>query len=149
MKKIFSKFVSLITAGAVSLFVSSGSLQSFVNESKVFAAENAIIYGDVNNDKQIDVFDLSMIKREILNPGTSIDLIAADVNADGIVDVQDAVEVQDYLLCRISSFSIHHKEALNSIKSEIGTLDYSIVTPNEDIETSLTAVLWSSIFVTT
>ena len=145
MKKIFSKFVSLITAGAVSLFVSSGSLQSFVNESKVFAAENAIIYGDVNNDKQIDVFDLSMIKREILNPGTSIDLIAADVNADGIVDVQDAVEVQDYLLCRISSFSIHHKEALNSIKSEIGTLDYSIVTPNEDIETSLTAEMASII----
>ncbi len=50
MKKFLSKFVSLITAGAVTLFVSSGSLQSSVNESKVFAAENAIIYGDVNND---------------------------------------------------------------------------------------------------
>jgi len=145
MKKFLSKFVSLITAGAVTLFVSSGSLQSFVNESKIFAAENAIIYGDVNNDKQIDAFDLSMIKREILYPGTSIDLIAADVNADGIVDVKDAVEVQDYLLCRISSFSIHRKEALNSIKSEIGTLDYSIVTPNEDIETSLTAEMASII----
>lgn len=147
MKKSLSKFVSLITAVAVSLFVSSGSLQAFVYETKVYAAETTVIYGDVNNDNQIDVFDLSMIKREILNPGTSIDLIAADVNADGIVDVKDALEVQNYLLCRITAFSGTIKNAFNSIDRTIVTtsLNGNSITGDETQLTSEMAALTESL----
>lgn len=145
MKKPFSKFISLITATAVFLFVSSGSLQTFANVATGSTTETTVIYGDVNGDDQIDAFDLSLLKREIITPGTSIDLIAADVNADGTVDVKDVIEVQDYLLCRITTFSVHRNEALDSIKEEISTLDYSIITPDEAIETSLTTEMASVI----
>ena len=71
MNKLFSKIVSVVTAAAVTVFVSSSSLQTFVNELKVNAAETDIIYGDVNGDSIVNVFDLSMIKQEINSPGSS------------------------------------------------------------------------------
>ncbi len=138
MKKFLSKFVSLITAGAVTLFVSSGSLEALVKETQANAIETAIIYGDVNGDKRIDVFDLVLIKKKMVNPNMEINVIASDVNADGVVDVKDAFEVRDYIHGAITSFSVHRKEAIMEIQNEVNTLNYSIVTSNEPVETSLT-----------
>lgn len=124
MNKVFSKIVSAITAAAVSLFVSSGSLQIFMDELEAYAAEEQVTYGDVNGDEVVDVFDLALMKREILNPGsTSIDLAAADVNADGTVDVKDAIEVQDFLLCRTKGFT-------GSVKKTFSEIDRTFVTKN-------------------
>lgn len=122
MNKLFSKIVSAVTAAAMTLFVSSGSLQTFVREIDAHAAETDVILGDVNGDDRVDVFDLCLIKREIINPGTtSINLTAADVNADGVVDIKDASEVQDFLLCRTKGFT-------GSVKKAISSLDRNIVT---------------------
>lgn len=121
INKLFSKIVSVVTAAAVTVFVSSSSLQTFVNELKVNAAETDVIYGDVNGDNIVNVFDLSMIKKEINSPGSSdIRLAAADVNADDIVDVKDAVEVQDFLVGRTKGFT-------GSIKKSINKMDRSVV----------------------
>ena len=79
MNKIFSKILSTITAGAVTIFASSGSLQAVVNEIRANAAENEVIYGDINNDGNIDSFDVVAI-RQILNSGnTSEAYKAADL----------------------------------------------------------------------
>lgn len=124
MNKLFSKIVSAVTAAAMTLFVSSSSLQTFVNEIDAHAAETDVILGDVNDDDRVDVFDLCLIKREIINPGTtSINLTAADVNADGVVDVKDASEVQDFLLCRTKGFT-------GSVKKTFSEIDRTIVTKN-------------------
>lgn len=121
MNKLFSKFVSVVTAMVMTLFVSSSSLQTFVNEIDTYAAETDVILGDVNGDERVDVFDLTLIKREIINPGTtSINLTAADVNADGVVDVKDAIEVQDFLLCRTKGFT-------GSVKKALSELDRSVI----------------------
>lgn len=70
------------------------------------AAEVSVIYGNVNNDQSVDVFDLTLIRREVLIPGsTSIDTVAADVNADGSVDNFDVAEVRDFILNKRKSFS--------------------------------------------
>jgi len=99
MNKLFSKIVSAVTAAAMTLFVSSGSLQTFVNEIDAHAAETDVILGDVNDDDRVDVFDLCLIKQELSSSGSaSINKVAADVNADGVVDVKDAIEIQDFLL---------------------------------------------------
>lgn len=51
-----------------------------------------IILGDVNNDDRVDVFDLTLMKRELIYPcKTNIDLVAADMNADGTVDIKDVI----------------------------------------------------------
>ena len=121
MNKIFSKILSIITAGAVTIFVSSGSLQTVVTEIRANAAENEVIYGDVNNDRKVDPFDLILIRREIANSGkASINTIAADVNIDGIVDAKDVIEVQDYLLGRTKGFT-------GDIKKDISEIDRSVI----------------------
>lgn len=58
MNKLFSKIVSALTAATMTLFASSGSLQTFVNEINVHATETEVILGDVNDDDKVDVFDL-------------------------------------------------------------------------------------------
>lgn len=84
MNKLLSKLISVVTAAAMTLFVSSGSLQTFVNEIDAHAAETDVILGDVDGDVKVNVFDLCLMKRELLNPGTTnINMEAADVNADG------------------------------------------------------------------
>lgn len=124
MSKLFSRIVSSLTTATVSLFVLSGSLQTFVNEIKAKATETEVIYGDVNSDNIVDVFDLALLKRELLNPGTtSINLSAADVNADGTIDEKDAIEVQDFLLCRTKGFT-------GSVKKAFSDVDRTLVTKN-------------------
>lgn len=130
MNKIFYKIVSGITAIVVSLFVTSNSLQAIGNEIK--AIENSIIYGDVNNDKRVDVFDLCLIKREITNQATSINRTAADVTGDGVIDMQDAIEVQQFLLAQRDSFSV-------VLRNKIFSVDTSIVSTDQPVETSVTA----------
>lgn len=54
MNKLFSKIVSAVTAAVMTLFVSSNSLQTFVNEIDAHAAETDVILGDVNHDDRVD-----------------------------------------------------------------------------------------------
>lgn len=129
---LFSKIVSATTAAVMTLFVSSGSLQTFVNEINAHAAETDVILGDVNDDDRVDVFDLCLIKQELSSSGSaSINKVAADVNADGVVDVKDAIEVQQFLLVERDSFT-------GSMRKNITPPDTSIATTNQPIETSLT-----------
>ena len=57
------------------------------------------IYGDVNFDGAVDVFDLALVKRQLLqNCFGRNALRRGDVDADGTVSVVDAVALQKYLL---------------------------------------------------
>ncbi|HRU98036.1 MAG TPA: dockerin type I domain-containing protein [Ruminococcus sp.] len=133
MNKLFSKIVSALTAATMTLFASSGSLQTFVNEIEAHAAETDVILGDVNDDDRVDVFDLCLMKRELIEPGTtSINKAAADVNADGVVDIKDVIEVQQFLLVERDSFT-------GSMRKSIEPPDTSVVTTGQPIETSMTA----------
>ena len=62
MNKLFSKIVSAVTAVAMTLFVSSGNLQAFVNEIDAYATETDVILGDVDGDEKVNVFDLYLVK---------------------------------------------------------------------------------------
>lgn len=133
MNNLFSKIVSAVTAAAMTLFASSGSLQTFVNEIDAHAAETDVILGDVDGDVKVNAFDLCLMKRELLKPGTtSINMEAADVNADGVVDIKDVIEVQQFLLVERDNFT-------GSTRKNIEPPNTSIVTTNQPVETSLTA----------
>ncbi len=132
MNKLFSKILSVITAASVTLFVSSSSLKTMVNEIRANAADD-VVYGDVNGDKQVDVLDLCLMKQELADANnTSIDLNVADVTGDELFNINDVREVQQFLLGQRDSFSI------NEIKNTIPA-DTTIVTADQPIETSLTA----------
>ena len=61
--------------------------------------------GDVNNDGEIDVFDLALAKRGIINGFVDVfDELSADVDRDGKVTVSDIILLQKYVLCEIAAF---------------------------------------------
>ena len=99
-KKLIASLVTGCTlAGSVaSPFCSITVEPEVASINMAEAAEVSAIYGNVNNDQSVDVFDLTLIRREVLIPGsTSIDTVAADVNADGSVDNFDVAEVRDFI----------------------------------------------------
>ena len=65
----------------------------------------------------------------MVEPGaTSIDKVAADVNADGVVDIKDVIEVQQFLLVERDSYT-------GSMRKKVEPPDTSVVTTNQQIET--------------
>lgn len=57
------------------------------------------IYGDVNFDGVVDIFDLALVKRHLTSGVLGRNgMRRADVNADGVIGVADAVALQKYLL---------------------------------------------------
>ena len=57
------------------------------------------IYGDVNFDGVVDIFDLGLLKRQLAGSILGRNALRrADVNADGAVSVTDAIALQKYLL---------------------------------------------------
>lgn len=64
-----------------------------------------IIPGDVNFDGVINVFDLCMAKKGVLNGFDSkAEEIAADVNQDETADNSDIIQLQDFLTGKIKEF---------------------------------------------
>lgn len=73
--------------------------QSWILETVDYNPDESVIYGDINNDGCIDSFDMVMMRKELVSPVLSYsEKRRADVNADGKVDVSDAVELQEYIL---------------------------------------------------
>lgn len=74
----------------------------------------AQMLGDVNNDGNIDIRDVTLVQRHVLGyqpPLTASQFTAADVNGDGVVNVVDVNLMMQYILGNISSFPTHHLQA--------------------------------------
>ncbi len=69
------------------------------------SANNGFIYGDLNSDSRVDIFDMVLMRQELVNERLDRNTKRrADVDADGKVTVADAVQLQSFLL-KGSSFS--------------------------------------------
>ena len=67
----------------------------------------SLIIGDVNSDGIIDSFDMASARKEISGTfANSISQLAADVDQNGTADDEDLVQLQDYILGRIDSFTV-------------------------------------------
>lgn len=75
--------------------------------SKTITAKNIKI-GDINNDNSINVVDASMLVSYLVNKTTftSQQMVAADLNGDGILDNNDKTIFSDYLLGVVSAFPV-------------------------------------------
>ena len=65
------------------------------------SAEPAVIPGDLNNDKTVNVFDSILMKKLLLNTEEASDVLAAspeDVDGDGVCTIADLTLLNEYLL---------------------------------------------------
>ena len=100
-----------------------------------------IISGDLNKDGCIDVRDLTLYKRAILND-SPLDKNIADLNGDGYADINDVNQMLEYLLCKRTHFpsNIFYEtkfdmlKTVNSIKNNLSSVDQSIIDNGEPIE---------------
>lgn len=107
MKKILKKFILIMTVFSVFMFVLSSNLRIFTSDFETMAESyrtTYTIYGDLNNDKKIDSFDVVMMRQKVLSKDTSKEL---DFNYDGKVDVSDLKLLNDYVLGKISILDIY------------------------------------------
>lgn len=72
-----------------------------------------IIYGDVNQDREVNSTDLTYLKKYILKKGVyeldDYSYLAADVDGDGNVDSLDLTYIKRYILRKISEFPASRK----------------------------------------
>ena len=67
--------------------------------------QEKVIKGDINLDGVIDAFDMCLARKGIIDGFTNtLSQDAADVDENGIVDINDHKQIQDYILARIKSF---------------------------------------------
>ncbi|WP_019680607.1 dockerin type I domain-containing protein [Ruminococcus flavefaciens] len=100
MRKIISSIVAITT-------ILTASLNSFQTISKTNAASYRTsykIYGDLNNDKAINSFDVISMRKAVISGDTNQDL---DFNRDDKVDSADLTLLSDYVLGKNSFFDAY------------------------------------------
>lgn len=104
MKKIQRKLCAL-TAGVLTAAVAFQSTVFVPKETSVQAAAT-YVYGDVDRNDHLDVFDLISMKRLYANSNgvTSIQKEICDLDESGAFDIADIEMLGDYLVGRIDSF---------------------------------------------
>ena len=109
---MMKKFLSGVTAAIITLCtLTSVPIKKNNNKADIFPditiTSNAAspIVGDVCPDGCIDVFDLIAMKQMLVDSESDkINMMTADINADGRFDSDDVRQVQEYLLCKRDSF---------------------------------------------
>lgn len=67
-------------------------------ESVKFAEKRTVLPGDVNDDGEVNVFDVVALAEVILSGNGNIDSEAADMNHDGDINVFDVVAISEQIL---------------------------------------------------
>ena len=85
----------------------------FYIDDAILAQENKIsstpsskaMRGDMNSDNEIDIYDLPLMRKAVLNSFSgSATSAAADIDGDGNIAINDAVLLNQYIYGKISSF---------------------------------------------
>lgn len=91
--------ISTLTLIAVSMFTSSESLICYANAvstDEISYRTNCFnLYGDLNDDKYIDTFDVIEMRKLVIENEYSV---LADLNHDEIVNADDLTLLSDYVL---------------------------------------------------
>ena len=95
--------LGISSAGTYYLTSAANSLNIFYAELGGFSlAPVNMIIGDLCEDEVLNVFDLCLMKRHFIDNSweSNADRIKADTNGDGILDVNDVILLQDWLLAK-------------------------------------------------
>lgn len=133
IKILKEKYISIISL-MLSLCMTFNFLQVFPSTFAIFAEDiEETVYGDVNNDKKINILDVVTLKNSLLYK-KSVSLDTADVNGDNIINVQDLLLIKEYVLGKISVFPAQTNK-LQALVDEVNS--------NRDVEIQMTPAMLS------
>ena len=118
MKRKNGKRFKVFTAGIVTAAV---ALQSafFIPGMKRADAAEAYIYGDMDNNGKLNVFDLCAMKRLYKSPEkmTDIQKEISDLDESSASDVNDIIMLTDYLLEKSTALQPEQSMNMKSLKN--------------------------------
>lgn len=82
------------------LVKSGDKLRIYAPNGALYYTATCLIYGDVNRDGEVDIFDLVSVRNHVINYKVlkDINLLSADINKDGEVDIFDLVGIRNHIL---------------------------------------------------
>ena len=123
-----TKIIAFITALMTAWIATSVTIKLTIDEVHAATAK-PVIYGDVNNDGVIDIFDEVAMRQSSIKKETPA---RSDVNGDGVLNQLDIQQVHQYNLYGTADFNAVLREQFDAI-------DRTVVTSGQPIETSMTA----------
>ena len=94
-----------------------------------------VIPGDINEDEVVDIFDLILARKGVINGLTGTALKAADVNGDGDLTVADLVQLSEFIMGKRDAFT--KAESVNSIKSTVAGVVSNVSLSMKELTTKL------------
>lgn len=98
------KIISSIIAGTTLISLSLNNLSTIPKVNAVSYRNTYKIYGDLNSDKRIDIYDVVSMRKEVLKGTYNKSL---DFNCDNAVDSADLTLLNDYVLGKNSFFDAY------------------------------------------
>lgn len=101
--KLWNSKNDLSTAGLTDVYAKVENIPIYKNGVKVYGNDPSggqeILYGDLNNDKEVNAIDFALLKKYILSGNADgINLVNADLNKDGAVNALDFASLKLRLL---------------------------------------------------
>lgn len=115
------KIVSLLTCAALLIATNMNLISAFAEE--INSTNDTLVYGDINNDGNIDSFDVVAVRQILNSDNTSETYKAADLNGNNNVDAADMYLLQSYVIGKIDSFPIETIEINNNVDRTLALYD--------------------------
>ncbi len=119
-------------------YIVTASSKGLIVSSVRFVATATVQRGDVNNDRGVDIADLTSIIDHILGRThlAGNDSVRSDINRDGRINVADVVALQNNILAIAAPAASAKEDALGSAWSAI-TLDHSWTSDTSKVQSEL------------
>lgn len=123
----------------------STTATTVISSTKTEPENGEIIYGDVNRDRRVDVYDLTLMKHEYIEPNEyDIFRPALDVNGNGVFDIDDIREVLDFLLGKRDRWSRDGGTVVTTTSTSTTTTTSSTSTTTTTATTTTSAATTTS-----
>ncbi len=98
--------VKKMIAGVLSATIMSSMAGAYMSTQAIITSGEDFVYGDVNEDKNINVYDSIELRYYILGQREISNISAADLYSDGVIDIKDVITLNMYLTRAITSVPV-------------------------------------------
>ncbi len=98
--------VKKMIAGVLSATIMSSMAGAYMSTQAIITSGEDFVYGDVNEDKKINVYDSIELRYYILGQREISNISAADLYSDGVIDIKDVITLNMYLTRAITSVPV-------------------------------------------
>ena len=125
--------VKKMIAGVLSATIMSSMAGAYMSTQAIITSGEDFVYGDVNEDKKINVYDSIELRYYILGQREISNISAADLYSDGVIDIKDVITLNMYLTRAITSVPVTSSTKTDPNWNEEATFNITPVSETIDV----------------